>query len=204
MNKVLKVLAGLTVVVVVVSIIAYFTTTPQQKSQWAKERAKKDSLQLVAKDSVKNIDAQKVVVEPNWTFEQDTDKMSGKVNYYTHITSVNKIYFKFPYEGGSSFYLTVRKEDNSNDVLLQVSKGQFISSMGDENITVKVKFDSEVPEEYTYTGTTDGSNTTIFIGSVKKFINKLRTAKKLMIEAEFYQEGRKVIEFDVSGFEWKH
>ena len=148
-------------------------------------------------------DTTKVLPQANWEYSQDTDKMTSHVSYYAQSISNNEIDFKPPYDGGSKFNLTVRKRNGENEVMLQVDKGQFMPNIADERM-IKVKFDDGQPNEYSYNEASDGSSNIIFIESCQSLIKKLKTSKKLMIEAEFYEEGRKVIEFDVSGFEWKH
>ena len=136
--------------------------------------------------------------------QADTTKVLPQANwYYAQSISTNEIDFKPPYDGGSKFNLTVRKRNGENEVMLQVDKGQFMPNIADERM-IKVKFDDGQPNEYSYNEASDGSSNIIFIESCQSLIKKLKTSKKLMIEAEFYEEGRKVIEFDVSGFEWKH
>ena len=44
--------------------------------------------------------------------------------------------------------------------------------------------------------------TFVFIHDEEKFISQLRNANHVKIEADFYQEGRRVFEFDVGGLDW--
>jgi hypothetical protein len=44
--------------------------------------------------------------------------------------------------------------------------------------------------------------TLVFIHDEEKFISQLRNANQVKIEADFYQEGRRVFEFDVGGLDW--
>jgi hypothetical protein len=85
---------------------------------------------------------------------------------------------------------------NKNEVLLKAEKGQFNGE------TCRVKFDDTIVN-YGFSGTSDHSTGFIFFNNPKKFIGSLKTAKKLNIECEFFQEGSRIIEFDdVQGFEW--
>ena len=58
------------------------------------------------------------------------------------------------------------------------------------------KFDIGEPE--------DGTTGLLFMRPVdaESFIDELLKAKRLKIEANFYQEGRRVFEFDVHGLDW--
>ena len=51
-------------------------------------------------------------------------------------------------------------------------------------------------------GTRDGSANVIFLQPKAKFIQKLRKAKKLMVETEFYAEGPRQMTFRPVGLSW--
>jgi len=137
-----------------------------------------------------------------WQYTTDVDKMDGSTNYYAVITSTNKINFKFPYDGGSSFFLAIRNMKNKTEVLLTVSSGQFMPSNPFSHDVCRIKFDSAYPMDFSYNNTTDFSGEAIFFREPQKLISNLKTANKLMIECPFFQEGMKIIEFDVQGLIW--
>lgn len=137
----------------------------------------------------------------NWSYSESEDKMSNDKTYFASTKSTNTVEFDFPYNGGSSFNLILRSKEGQTDVLVKVSKGQFMTSFSNDK-TVRVKFDDGSPENFNYGSSTTGESELIFILSEKKFIEKLKKAQKVMIEAEFYQEGRQIMEFDVSGLNW--
>ncbi len=128
--------------------------------------------------------------------------MTDEKKYFARVTSTNEIEFDFPYHGGSNFDIVARKDGKETDLMLTVTKGQFISSMGDEIISMK--FDNGKVEKYYYTMAADGSADVIFFSNPAKIIKKLKGAKKVKIEAMFYDAGKKVIEFDVDGLKWNH
>lgn len=135
-----------------------------------------------------------------WRYRESEDKMDNSKSYFASAISTNEIDFEFPYDGGSSFSLTIRNMKKQNEVLLSVSKGQFSGS----SKTCRVKFDDTPVVNYGYSGTSDYSSDLIFFQQPSKFIASLKKAEKLMIECEFYQAGRKIIEFDdVKGLEWE-
>lgn len=141
--------------------------------------------------------------EENWAYGSDQDEMTNKERYWTSTTSTNTIDFEFPYQGGSTFDLTVRNLGNKNEVTLSVSKGQFLTSFGFSKACM-VKFDDETGTRFSYGSASDGSSDVIFFSNASKFISKLKKAKKLKIEAPFFNEGNKIIEFDVAGLKWEH
>jgi hypothetical protein len=139
--------------------------------------------------------------QPSWAYSEEKDRMEGTTIYFASCISANQIDFAFPYNGGSFFTLWIRNGSIGNEVILQVSKGQFIASFMSSN-SLKVKFDNEKPVSFQYNSPSDGSMSQIFIDNPNRFLKKLKRSKKLMIEASFYNEGNRVIEFNVEGLKW--
>lgn len=136
----------------------------------------------------------------NWKYETTTDKMDNSTSVYATTESTNELDFEFPY-GKSSFTLTLRKNSKGTDVILQGTKCQFITGiMGDKEY--RIKFDNNSPMSVEADSPSDGDAKTVFLGSPKKIINQLKSAKTLTIEAEFYQEGFKTIDFNVGDLNW--
>jgi hypothetical protein len=139
--------------------------------------------------------------QPNWAYSEEKDKMEGTTIYFASCISTNKIDFAFPYDGGSYFTLWIRKSAIGNEIILQVSKGQFIGSFMSSG-SIKAKFDDTKPVSFAYNSTNDGSMNQIFIENSNRFLKRLKKSKKIMIEALFFNEGTKVIEFNVEGLVW--
>lgn len=150
-------------------------------------------------DSIASIKKAKEI-ENLWKYEEKIDKMTSTEIQYASCVSTNQLKFDFPYDGGSSFTLGIRKRKGVVDSYLIVDKGQFISGYTPENSSFK--FDDNEIENYTFTSSDDGRSDIIFFKNTKKLIKNLKGAKKLMIEVPFYNEGRQVVEFDVEGLVW--
>lgn len=142
-----------------------------------------------------------IVPTVKWQFSEDVDKMTSKKVNYASIQANEELDFKFPYDGGSIATLTIRKKDGVNDIYLNVSKGQFNSSY--DGGQIRIKFDNESPKNFSFSSASDGSSDIIFINSTKTIISKLKVTKTIIIEAEFFNEGLRQIEFDVDGFKWE-
>ncbi len=142
-------------------------------------------------------------LQAQWKYTNSTDEMTGRTEHFAVTNSINKINFQFPYDGGTTFQLLVRNMGYGigygNDVLLIASKGQFLYES-----YVTFKFDYSKPFSRGYGGMTDGSTNVIAVSSSGKIIRKLKDARLLKIEAPFYQDGRKIIIFDVSNFKWNY
>lgn len=135
-----------------------------------------------------------------WRCNEDGDKMSGTKTRTCMNSAEKKLEFDFPYNGGSVATFFVRKKDGDTDTFLSVSKGQFMDTSSGGSC--RIKFDDKQPKKYSYSGAADYSSDIIFFNNSKALIAELKKAKTMLIEATFYNEGSRTIEFDVSGFEW--
>ncbi|MBN9299057.1 MAG: hypothetical protein J0I41_18805 [Filimonas sp.] len=200
MKKIVKVILGVIAALIVIGLLANIFSKGKKdgaQTKAATESTDKDS----AKGGTSDNAATTPAAEEHWSYEEEVDKMTSKKLFYASTTSTNTVEFKFPYQGGSTFTLNVMNREGKNEIAIQVSKGQFMSSLGG-NKSVKVKFDSAEPVNYNYSSASDGSSNIIFLSNASKFITNLKGAKKLMVEAEFFNAGSKVLEFDVAGLKW--
>ena len=147
------------------------------------------------------IDSEENTIISNWNYSNDEDKMSGEQQYFSSTTSINKIDFEFPYDGGSTFRLIIRNMGRGNEVLMIVSNGQFLTSITSSE-KARIKLDGGSVLNYNFRSSNDGSVDVIFFNSSNKLISALKTSKKIMIEVPFYQAGRQIIYFDVEGLIW--
>ncbi len=137
-----------------------------------------------------------------WVYSEDKDDMRGTVTRHAQIVSENKLDFAFPYNGGSKGGIDVRQRSQDGlQVLLSVTKGQFTcSAMGGR---IAAKFDNGPVQNFSCEGASDGTTHIVFVGSPQKFVAALKRSKTLILEAEFFQAGRKQLTFDVQGLNWK-
>ncbi len=135
-----------------------------------------------------------------WSYTTDSDKMTSKIIYYASLDANDKLYLKFPYDGGVTASINVRYQDGENDAWLEVSKGQFLANaIRDQNI--KVRFDSSKAITYSCGAASDGSTQTLFIPATS-FIQHLKNARHLVIQAQMYDNGVQEMEFNTQGFTW--
>ena len=136
----------------------------------------------------------------NWRYTQDIDKMDSSVTKFAINDSTNEVQFEFPYNWWSSFEITVREWSDGEKVLLSVSKGQFLSTIGWWE--ARIKFDDQEPFMVWVSWTSDYSSDVLFLGSEKRLIEGMKTSNKMMIETEFYDAWKKIAEFNVWWLEW--
>ena len=137
-----------------------------------------------------------------WSYYDEDDSMNGK-EYHASIISDNLLEFDFPYNGGADAVLSVRKQKGKTDIILKISKGQFVSSYSDDG-SIRIKFDNKPVRRYSISRASDGSSDVIFIDNAQQVIANMKKATNMTIEAEFYNEGFRRLDFTVKGFRWAH
>lgn len=131
-----------------------------------------------------------------WRYDLRRDPMGGAVA--TAVTeSSNTFEFDFPYQGTQRASLMVRN-DSGLDVMLSIEQGQFMCTLG---CSVLVRFDDGEAIRWRATGTADHSTTTVFMRRASDFVKALSKSRVVRIEATFYQEGSRVLEFPVARFD---
>ncbi len=135
-----------------------------------------------------------------WSYSEDEDKMTSKKINYASVTAKDELEFDFPYNGGAVATFTIRKKNNRTDIYLQVSKGQFNNTF--DGGQIRIRFDENSPKKYSFSGASDASSDIIFINSTKDVISKIKVSKKMLVEAEFFNEGNRQMEFDITGLKW--
>lgn len=117
------------------------------------------------------------------------------------MNSLNEVNFDFPYRGNQRGTLTLRIHPKyGKDVMLSIDKGQFLCGIDD--CTVSVRFDEGKAQNFSAVGPSDHSTTTLFIRGYDRFVAATKKAKHVYIEAQFFQQGTRVFEFDVADLKW--
>ena len=143
--------------------------------------------------------------QKTWTVQTSTDEMRGTKDTFATLESDNEAEFEFPYAGGSTLKFTVRKTAKfGTGVLLSIHPGQFNSTGLEGSDYVTIKFDDGPLKKYHYNVSGSGDMDVIFLKKEQELISKLKTAKKIMVEATFFQEGVEQFTFTVDKtLEWE-
>ncbi|WP_312594206.1 hypothetical protein [Stutzerimonas nitrititolerans] len=137
-----------------------------------------------------------------WNYSDDEDQMSGKPVKRAYVSSINTVNFGFPYAGSQRATLSLRKHPRwGSSAYMRIEKGQFICNYS--NCYMTVRFDSGKSQRYFGSEPESNDSTIIFINDYKGLVAQAKRSKKLFIEANFYQEGSRVFEFDISELDWK-
>jgi hypothetical protein len=117
------------------------------------------------------------------------------------VNSLNQFEFDFPYKRPQRATLQLRRHPKyGRDVILQIERGQFLCGVSDCN--VEVRFGAKKPTTFSAAEPADHDTTALFIRNHDSFVANARKADKVFIEAQFFREGNRVFEFDVSGLKW--
>lgn len=150
----------------------------------------------IAVDSAGSLDSE---VKNGWNYESEIDEMDGSTTKRAIVVSSNVVEFDFPYNGGSTLGICVRNTKKyGTDVMISISKGQFISNEYNGTNYVTVRFDNNAPIKFTTVEPSDYSSDLLFLQNPKKFIKLAKNAKTIKIEAPFFNEGSYVFTFDTN------
>jgi hypothetical protein len=149
--------------------------------------------------SLGNLEAEKFK-SVKWAYNSYQDAMTSRPTFIARIKSENAVNFGFPYDGSQKGLLTLRKDPKHGyDAYFSVDQGQILCRSYD-GCSISIRFDDNEVQNYSATGPSDLSTTTIFINNFDRFYAKLKNAKVVKIQVPFYQEGERVFEFKVDGF----
>jgi len=155
-------------------------------------------------EQIKKVEEDKRLVRLGlkWRYTESKDKMGRGTIKNALVDSINKLSFAFPYQGLQSATLQLRKHPKyGKDVIVSIEKGQFLCNSY-RGCKVSVRFDNRKPLRYNVSEPSDNSSTYIFIRNYKSFVSRAKKSKKIYIEAEFYQEGIRVMEFNSEGLKF--
>jgi hypothetical protein len=135
-----------------------------------------------------------------WQYSDDEDKLTSKKVHFAQVDAIEELQLKFPYNGGVTATIFLRKRDGASTAMLQLSRGQFMTSVDGEEI--RVRFDDGKPETFSCSESADNDSRVLFIDATSRFISKLRKSKNLVIEATLFDNGNQQMEFPTAGLAW--
>lgn len=136
----------------------------------------------------------------SWRYDQSVDRMDNTTTHWAMVTSPEKLFFQFPYDGGATIDLQIRKKGSRLDIYFFVSKGQFQTY----NQAARLKFDDNAPIKVYLNDASDGSTEYAFINGPSSVLAKIKKSKSLIAELPFYGEGRKQVTFNIQNLEWNY
>lgn len=154
----------------------------------------------VAKSTPQNFQAEQEKPR-TWEYVEDTEKMQdGKIKKAI-LLSENEIELDFPYQGPQRALLILRKHPRyGSDAIIHIDRGQFLCRY--DNCFVNIRFDKGKSQKFSTVEPSDHSSETLFISNYPRFLSGLKKSKKVYVEAEFFQQGYRVLEFNTAGLKW--
>ena len=136
-----------------------------------------------------------------WAYKKTVDK-NGDVVHKASINSPTILTFGFPYNGPSTATLTIRKRSQTLAVYAEVSRGNFNQSF--QGGTAKIRFDAKPPVAYAFSAAANGRGNIIFFDDGQKLVDRMKTARQMVIEVGFDNQGQRQITFNTAGLRWNH
>ena len=144
-----------------------------------------------------NMSGTTTVSASNWNYSDSTDEMRGtKTRLAT--THGEETFANMLGMDRAATELVVEREGKKIEVYLHNPNLQFTCN-GFSGTRVVVKFDSSPVSRFGCTDAKGGTFGVAFINPGAKFTEKLKHAKKVVIEAEIYQKGDVQQSFNVEG-----
>ena len=180
---------------------AALRSIPQSSARYTEAQTLLENIEGDAKAAAKRRQSTPAGPIDPWHYQFGTDEMTGKKIWQVSVTSTNEVDFGFPYSGSQHGTLALRVHPRwGKDVFLYLERGQFLC--GTEECTVLVRFDDGPPQRFNASEASDNSTEILFIRDYPRFVGRIKKAKHVAIEAQFFQEGSKVFQFDVAGLNW--
>ena len=136
-----------------------------------------------------------------WDYSETKDEMRGESSKYATLVSNNEVDLDFPYGETNGNLMVRRNKESGLNIMFSVDKGQVLChSFGDSQLSVK--FDDGPIQKFRCTDSSDGSTETAFIQNEATMLAGLKKARKTIVEAEFFQQGRQQFIFDTANLKW--
>lgn len=139
---------------------------------------------------------------PVWIYRDQESAMAKGKELYASLRSANEFELKPPYAGRQRAVITLRHLPSDGDnALLEIQRGQFVCSF--PSCAVQVRFDDGPAKTFKGSVPADYSHTALFLEPHAQLMQSIKTAKLMRVQAEIYQEGAPVLEFNVAGLDAK-
>lgn len=140
---------------------------------------------------------------PTWQYNSLVDPMDSSTTKTAILESTNLLTLGFPYQGEQPVALIIRDQKRGGtNVILAVHRGQ-INMSGINGGSVLVRFDDNPPQQFGINQPSDRASTSAFMQNTAPFLAELKTAKKTLIQIEFFNNGSHTMEFNTVGFKWE-
>ncbi len=172
-----------------------YKSKPEEKTPDNKQSSKKTK--QVKSDGIADS------VNFHWQYGYEIDKMTSDTIYTAYALAKELLDFKFPYDGGVTANLILCCKNDTNYLTVAIAKGQFHFDVNE--VDVRIRFDNEKPLTVKCYRSTDGTSQNIwFRESADSLMAKLKKCQKILVEASFFNDGSRIMEFDAGNLVWHH
>lgn len=137
-----------------------------------------------------------------WRYSESEDQMRDTTSRSASIQSENRVDLEFPYGSVKGTIWIRQNPQDGLDVAFQVDEGQVLCSAF-TNTSVSIRFDDGPVQRFRCVDSSDGSMETAFITDSRRALAGLRRARRTILEAEFFRQGRKQFVFNTAGLQWQ-
>jgi len=136
-----------------------------------------------------------------WTYGSPDDDVSGKKSKVASLTSDNTLYLDAPYGGGTKAEMVLRQHPRFGfDIFFNVAPAQLLCDISN-GCSATVNVDGKMSTIHLLEPESHDS-TMLFVENASAFLNKIRGAKKVVVELKAYQQGGLPFTFSPSALEW--
>jgi hypothetical protein len=138
----------------------------------------------------------------DWRVVERTDAMTDATIKTACTTSSNQVHLDAPY-GSRSAQLCIRQHPEfGRDVYLSLNGSGQILCHSYSDCTIPVRFDDGAVQRFTGNEPSDNSSETVFFANDGRFITAARSASRIRVQLEFYQNGSQTFDFPAKGLVW--
>lgn len=142
------------------------------------------------------------VVRSDWRVDERTDPLTDETIKTACVTSQNQVYLSPPY-GPRGAQLCIRQHPKfGRDVYLTLDGSGQILCNSYSGCTIQIRFDDKAVQSFSGEEPSDNSSEMIFVANDTRFISAARSASRIRVQVEFYQNGIQTFDFPAKGLEW--
>jgi hypothetical protein len=139
--------------------------------------------------------APKTQPKKSWSYDQTTDKMTGKVTRRACLDSADQLQFNFPNAGGTQGTICLQK-GQSLEASFKIDKGQVMCGL--EGCAVRIAVDGGTPFPFNGSESPNHDSKFIVFDSYPRMLAIAKKATQIKVEVRYYQEGSQTLTFEPS------
>jgi len=137
-----------------------------------------------------------------WQYDTRRDEMRGTTTRNASLTSANQVSLSFPYGTVRARLVVRQRPQDGLNVMFIADEGQVLcNSFSDSRLSVK--FDDGPVRTFGCDGASSGSPEIAFFSAPREVLAQIKRARRMIVEAEFYNDGPQQFTFELAGLNWE-